>query len=45
MLARLPGITVTPEAAPAWAVAAGAAALVLALLAPRGTRSETAWAR
>jgi ComEC/Rec2-related protein len=45
VLARLPGIAVGPEAAPAWAAAAGAAALALALLAPRGTRSEAAWTR
>ena len=45
ILARLPGITVPPEAAPVWAIAAGAAALALALLAPRGARSGTAWAR
>jgi competence protein ComEC len=45
VLARLPGIAVAPEAAPTWAAVAGAAALALALLAPRGARSEPAWAR
>ncbi|OHD71643.1 MAG: hypothetical protein A2177_13470 [Spirochaetes bacterium RBG_13_68_11] len=45
ILARVPGLTVAPEAAPAWAAAAGAATLALALLAPRGARSEAAWAR
>jgi competence protein ComEC len=45
ILARVPGIAVAVEAAPVWATAAGAAALTLAMLAPRGARSEAAWLR
>ncbi len=45
ILARGPGVTVAPEAAPVWAAATGAAVLALAVLAPRGARTEAAWAR
>jgi competence protein ComEC len=44
ILARVPGIAVTPASAPAWAAASGVAALALAVMAPRGRRREAAWA-
>jgi len=45
ILARVPGIAVTPASAPSWAVAAGLAVLATAVLLPRGKRAEARWAR